>query len=1102
MTDLTVRAMNAAVVGKFTVGLDARHEVKLFAVASAELPREAIPTGYAPEPIEVEASAEDRAKFFERLKKAREERKKIVAERRAKRAAANKGGKDAKAAAQPVRVQRTEEERQAAALRFKKKVEAWRSKARGELVKTIPRPPVIVALKVTGEGTLAEGIVLKGETDNIPGVQTATFEIQTQPAVAGLPVKARILAPWVRISGAELNNYVFELDGSVVDYRFASTAQAYYAMGEKMLKSTLSMSGKGSEVAAEIKEITLDSNAGRVEIAGGVDWKSEPRFAVSLQLSDIHTNEIMPETPMTAIGSFVAWGVQKAGAWHAKLQDLTILGELRGESLALTGGIETRGNGVLETPGINFTVGRNTFDVAGLVDVAKTIPELSLKAKIDAPDFSLIDPNLKGSIKGSVNLSGNAELPVMDIDVTARGIDYQGTTLESARLTGRVRSQAAVSGNMALTLTALKTAGAEMKNVTLTVKGSEWRHELALKAQGSPVSVDLKVNGSYQRLLNNWTGTFAALDARTPYGEVALEKPVRIGYFSHAGRVHVGALCLKHPQAHVCMKKDINYDLSGASDTPVSVELDKFDLAFIEKYFPGALAARGIVSAKADYTIPAGMAELPRGKLSVRSKNVTALYRMALEDFKLGLDDVALTVSNTNDSVAADWKVDITDNGDIAGNLRVTDIFGSRRLAGALSMHDLSAALVDSFLAPGDAAEGILYGDLKFGGTLDEPLIYGMTGAKDARLDSTKLPFEMLASDFKLAFDGNNSTLSGELRTPKGGISFSGAADWRTFSESRAVVTVKSDDLRVVLPPEIELDLSTNVRCEASSELIKLDGLISLPWARVAVSSLPPSTVDVSDDVVRTDRPRLKKKDKGESIPIESNLFIRVGDDVRVEAMGLKARLTGELHVIQDKGNLGLSGQITVPNGRFKAYGQDLIVRRGQFQFSGEANNPALDLEAIRNPERTADDVIAGVRVSGTANFPRVAVFSEPEKSETEALSYLLRGEGLDPSGDSDNTMITSALINLGLSQGSQVFESLGDAVGISGLGLETEGVGDSSQLVVSGYVLPGLKVKYGVGIFDSLATLTLRYRIIPRLYVEAVSGVDQALDFLYAFEF
>jgi len=44
--------------------------------------------------------------------------------------------------------------------------------------------------------------------------------------------------------------------------------------------------------------------------------------------------------------------------------------------------------------------------------------------------------------------------------------------------------------------------------------------------------------------------------------------------------------------------------------------------------------------------------------------------------------------------------------------------------------------------------------------------------------------------------------------------------------------------------------------------------------------------------------------------------------------------------------------------------------------------------------------------------------------------------------------------------------------------------------------------VKDAVGLFDSLATLTLRYRVIPRLYVEAASGVDQAMDVLYSFEF
>ena len=391
---------------------------------------------------------------------------------------------------------------------------------------------------------------------------------------------------------------------------------------------------------------------------------------------------------------------------------------------------------------------------------------------------------------------------------------------------------------------------------------------------------------------------------------------------------------------------------------------------------------------------------------------------------------------------------------------------------------------------------------MRFAGNLEEPLIYGETGIKSARLDSTKMPFEMLPSDFKLTFDGNSSNLDGLLKTPKGEIKLAGAADWRTFGEGKAVVSAKGVNLRVTLPPDVEFDLTTDVKCEASSELIKLDGLIALPWARVQVSELPPSTVEVSDDVVRVDRPRLIKKDRSQAIPIESNLFIDIGDDVRVEAMGLKARVTGKLHVIQDKGNLGLTGQISVPSGNFKAYGQDLIVRRGEFHFIGSTTNPMIDLEAIRNPERTADDVIAGVRITGTADYPQVSVFSDPVKSETEALSYLIRGEGLDPSGDSDNTMITSALINLGLSQGSQVFDSLGDAIGISGLGLDTEGVGDNSQLVVSGYVLPGLKVKYGVGIFDSLATLTLRYRVIPKLYIEAVSGVDQALDVLYSFEF
>lgn len=98
--------------------------------------------------------------------------------------------------------------------------------------------------------------------------------------------------------------------------------------------------------------------------------------------------------------------------------------------------------------------------------------------------------------------------------------------------------------------------------------------------------------------------------------------------------------------------------------------------------------------------------------------------------------------------------------------------------------------------------------------------------------------------------------------------------------------------------------------------------------------------------------------------------------------------------------------------------------------------------------------------------------------------------------------MITSALVGLGVSQTGRIIGEIGDAVGIRDLGVDTTGVGESSLVVVSGYILPGLQLKYGVGIFDSLATITLRYRLMPRLYLEAASGVNQAFDVLYSWEY
>ena len=231
---------------------------------------------------------------------------------------------------------------------------------------------------------------------------------------------------------------------------------------------------------------------------------------------------------------------------------------------------------------------------------------------------------------------------------------------------------------------------------------------------------------------------------------------------------------------------------------------------------------------------------------------------------------------------------------------------------------------------------------------------------------------------------------------------------------------------------------------------------------------------------------------------LDVRLDLHLGPDMLLDTAGLEAGLAGTLQVRQENGPVQLFGEVSIIDGRFRAYGQDLLIRQGQLLFSGPPTQPLLDFEAIRNPNVTADDVIAGLRVSGFAAEPRLALFSEPAMDEAWALSYLLRGRA-PQDGDADGAL-TSALIGLTLGQTGGVVGSIGQAFGIDDLALETTGVGDESQVVVTGHLTEDLRVSYGVGIFSPIAELTLRYTLWRDLYLQAVSGAAQAVDLIYSF--
>ncbi|MDA4470680.1 translocation/assembly module TamB domain-containing protein, partial [Escherichia coli] len=79
-------------------------------------------------------------------------------------------------------------------------------------------------------------------------------------------------------------------------------------------------------------------------------------------------------------------------------------------------------------------------------------------------------------------------------------------------------------------------------------------------------------------------------------------------------------------------------------------------------------------------------------------------------------------------------------------------------------------------------------------------------------------------------------------------------------------------------------------------------------------------------------------------------------------------------------------------SGRYKAYGQDLTITRGNLTWNYNAvSDPRINIRA----ERRIGDVTAGIDVTGRAQQPRADVWSEPAMSQSEALGYLVLGRSL-----------------------------------------------------------------------------------------------------------
>jgi translocation and assembly module TamB len=305
-------------------------------------------------------------------------------------------------------------------------------------------------------------------------------------------------------------------------------------------------------------------------------------------------------------------------------------------------------------------------------------------------------------------------------------------------------------------------------------------------------------------------------------------------------------------------------------------------------------------------------------------------------------------------------------------------------------------------------------------------------------------------------------------------------------------LALKGSQLPVTVEPYAVLDVAPDLNITMHGDQLSIAGKVLVPKGEITIRELPPSTVKVSDDTVIVGH----QTEEGKApLAMAMDIDVIVGQDkLAFSGFGLTANVQGQVHIGD---NMDTRGELWLNDGRYRAYGQRLTVRRARLLFAGPIDQPYLDIEAIRQ----TDDVIAGIRLSGSAEQPTTQIFSEPAMSQEQALSYLVLGRPLSTTGE-DNNMLAQAALGLGLMGSSGVTSSLAHNLGIEDFQLDTQGSGNTTSVVASGNLSEKLSLRYGVGVFEPANTIALRYKLSKKVYLEAASGVASSLDIFYKRDF
>lgn len=893
-----------------------------------------------------------------------------------------------------------------------------------------------------------------------------------------------------------LDDYDFELTG---DLRRPESAPGH-----------VDVAGRGSLRELRLERIDIEALDGTLNGTAEAAWQPGLEVNIDLQARNLNPGLVLGDWPGRLDVDISGEAAQTDGAWRAHIEHFAARGELRGHPLDL----DVRGqfaDAALMVEELALISGDTRIKASGRVGET-----LDVDWRIASDDLSQLLPGAAGRLQGSGSASGPLQQPRVAAQLSGRGLAYQDYALDSLALDADIDLGGSGDSRLSLQLDNGHAGGIEIDTLRLDGSGNAAGHRLSLSVRSSRGHADLELSGVFD---DPWTAA-AVWRGELARGEIGYPQlaPWRL---QEAATLRVSGQRLRVDR-HCWASQGATLCLAGQRDAGGSTgqfTLEDLDFAYFTALLPerfrieGAVSGSGSVHAGGDQPLAASVElSTTAGRVGTvaATEDDDAAQPAAAEASMIAFRASELKLDLGADGLQANANLGIREQGGIELRAQVPAgdaAFMRRPLDGRISVKVPELAFIADLVPNLESIEGRLEGDMRLAGSLQAPELKGELRLRDGAAALAGPGLELSQVQLALIGQGGGGVrVRASAHSGGGTLSVEGDADFAA-RPATADITIQGQDFQVFNTSEAQVFASPDLRLEMGRERIAVTGTLSIPRADITPQRIPASAVTVSADqvIVEADSGSgLEEAEQAAGRDIRTEIRVRLGDQVRVEGFGLKARFTGDLKVVDEPGEPTLgSGEIQIAEGHYQAYGQNLTIENGRILFpGGPITEPGLDVRAVRRPR---EDILVGVNVRGSLREPEFKLFSEPAMSQREQLSYLVLGRAPERTSGAENSAISQAALAMGLKSADFLAASLGERVGLDEVEIDSRPTSSGTRqaaLVLGKYLSPDLYISYGIGLFEPVSTVRLQYAISSKWkFVTESSGNQSSGDIIYTIE-